>query len=240
MPDKMNFGSRTVKAFHGRKEIQADPEFEIEFSNALKAQYDAGALIELYGRFMCGDGYIDAFMRRAIWRAGALRFGHGIQIATSVGFKHLETFDIGSGVFIGAQSFIQGRIGGRCAIGQKTWIGPQSYFDARNIVIGEYVGWGPGAKVLGSGHTGIPADVPIIQTDLEIKPVVIGDWVDIGVNAVILPGVTIGKGSQVGAGAVVHRDVPPFTIVAGVPAKIIGRRTDLDKMVSKKIKRKGS
>ena len=84
----------------------------------------------------------------------------------------------------------------------------------------DYVGWGPGAKVLGSAHTGLPVDVPIIQTDLEIKPVRIGAWADIGTNAVILPGVTVGKGAIVGAGAVVTHDVPPFAVVAGVPARI--------------------
>ena len=64
-------------------------------------------------------------------------------------------------------------------------------------------------------------NVPIIHTDLEIKRVDIESWADIGVNAVILPGVTIGKGSQVGAGAVVTADVPPFAVVAGIPAKFI-------------------
>jgi acetyltransferase-like isoleucine patch superfamily enzyme len=106
------------------------------------------------------------------------------------------------------------------------WIGPQSYFDARHLVIEDYVGWGPGAKVLGSMHTGLPIDVPIIQTDLEIKPVRIGAWADVGVNAVILPGVTVGQGAIVGAGAVVTEDVDPFTIVAGVPARLLRRRDD--------------
>jgi len=104
------------------------------------------------------------------------------------------------------------------------WIGPQSYFDARNLVLEPHVGWGPGAKVLGSVHTGVPVDVPIIQTDLEIKPVRVGEWADIGTNAVLLPGVTIGKGAMVGAGAVVTEDVPAFAKVAGVPAKVIGWR----------------
>lgn len=106
-------------------------------------------------------------------------------------------------------------------IGDHTWIGPKSYFDARNLVLGEYVGWGPGAMVLGSSHTGLPIDVPIIQTDLEIKPVRVGDWADIGTNSVLLPGVTIGKGAIVGAGAVVTKDVPPFSVVAGVPAEFL-------------------
>jgi acetyltransferase-like isoleucine patch superfamily enzyme len=74
---------------------------------------------------------------------------------------------------------------------------------------------------LGSTHTGLPIDVPIIQTDLEIKSVKIEAGADIGMNAVILPGVTVGKGSIVGAGAVVTKNVPPFAIVAGVPARFL-------------------
>ncbi|TMG37577.1 MAG: acyltransferase [Chloroflexi bacterium] len=93
-------------------------------------------------------------------------------------------------------------------------------------VLGEYVGWGPGAKVLGSEHTGDPIDVPIIQTDLVIKPVRVGRWADIGVNAVLLPGVTVGTGAIVGASAVVTHDVPDRAIVAGVPATLLRYRAD--------------
>ena len=224
MPDKSDNKSQIVKAFHSRKDIEPDPDFEVKLSLSLRESYSPNGLIELYGRFKTGDGYVDTLMRKAVWRACTHHFGHGVYIAAGVGFTHLETFEIGNGVFIGAQSFIQGRIGGRCVIGEKVWIGPQSYFDARDMTIGDYVGWGPGAKVLGSVHVGSPFDIPIVQTDLEIKPVRIEDWADIGVNAIILPGVTVGKASQVGAGAVVTRDVPPFSIVAGVPAEIIGWR----------------
>ena len=90
------------------------------------------------------------------------------------------------------------------------------------------MGWGPGAKVLGSTHSGLPNDVPIIETNLTIRPVRIRAWSDIGVNAVVLPGVTIGKGAIVGAGAVVAEDVEPFTIVAGVPARLLRRRETLE------------
>lgn len=58
----------------------------------------------------------------------------------------------------------------------------------------------------------------------EMKPVIIEDYVWIASRATILPGVTIHKGAVVACGAIVTKDVPPMTVVAGVPAKIIGNR----------------
>ncbi len=221
MFDRNENSGRMVKATHGMKIIESDPEFEIDMTEYLTKQYNRDGLLGLYTRFISGESDFDMRMRRAIWRAVSRRFGHSVDINIGVGFKHLETFEIGNGVFIGAQTYIQGRFDGRCVIGDHVWIGPQSYFDARDLIIEDYVGWGPGAKVLGSTHTGVPITVPIIQTDIEIKPVRIEAWADIGTNAVILPGVTIGKGSIVGAGAVVAKDVPPYAIVAGVPAQFL-------------------
>lgn len=163
-------------------------------------------------------------MRRVLLQALTGSVGPGLRVEAGVGFKHPETFEIGTGVFFGSQTFIQGRFDGCCRIGDKTWIGPQSYFDARDLELGDHVGWGPGAKVLGSTHTGLPTNVPIIETDLVIKPVRVGPWADIGTGAVLLPGVTVGKGALVGAGAVVTHDVPPFAKVAGIPAEVIGWR----------------
>jgi acetyltransferase-like isoleucine patch superfamily enzyme len=221
MSEPPNRASRFVSAVHGLQAIQPDPEFETGLTEYLLAQYGGDGLVDIYGRFANGDGELDKMMRRAIWRAVARRFGQGVQIGSSVGFKHAETFEIGSGVFVGAQTYIQGRFDGSCVIGDHVWIGPQSYFDARDLIIEEYVGWGPGAKVLGSTHTGLPLELPIIKTDLKISRVTIETGADVGTNAVVLPGVTIGKGSIIGAGAVVTRDVPPFSVVAGVPARFI-------------------
>lgn len=212
---------RIVKAVHGRQEAKPDAPFELGLAEHLKAEYSVDQLLELYQRFASGSGGLDPMMRRVVWRAVSRRLGHGVRIEPNVGFKHLETFEVGDGVFFGSQAFLQGRFDGRFIIGDHVWIGPQSYFDARDLIIEDRVGWGPGAKVLGSTHTGIPNDIPIIQTDLVIKPVRIGAWADIGTNAVILPGVTVGRGSIVGAGAVVTEDVPPFAIVAGVPARFL-------------------
>lgn len=211
-------GARTVQSVHGLRTVEPDPSFEIGLTEFLRGTQPPDALFSSLKAFALGDDAFSKLMRRVIWRALARRFGNAVVIESGVGFKHPETFEIGDGVFIGAQSFLQGRFDGRCVIGNHVWIGPQSYFDARNLILEDYVGWGPGAKVLGSAHTGIPIDAPIIRTDLEIKPVRVEAWADIGTNAVLLPGVTVGKGSIVGAGAVVTKDVPPFAIVAGVPA----------------------
>ena len=212
---------RIVSAVHGVRRALEDPPFADTLAVWLKETFEAQGLLDLYARYMHGDDPMAIAMRTALWRAIARRVGRGLQVGTGVGFKHLETFEFGEGVFIGAQAYLQGRFDGTCIIGDHTWIGPQSYFDARDLVIGEYVGWGPGAKVLGSTHTGAPIDLPIIQTDLEIKPIRIEAWADVGTNAVILPGVTVGRGSIVGAGSVVTHDVPPFAVVAGVPARVI-------------------
>jgi acetyltransferase-like isoleucine patch superfamily enzyme len=184
--------------------------------------------VELYGRFASGDGMLDALLRRVVVRAAARRCGDNVQIGSGAAFRHLETLEFDDDVFIGSQAIIQGRYDGTCRIGRGSWIGPQAFLDGRDLVIGACVGWGPGAKVLGSEHIGIPLDTPIIETDLAIRPVRVGDWADIGTNAVILPGVTIGKGAMVGAGAVVTSDVPPFAVVAGVPARFLHWRTSAE------------
>jgi acetyltransferase-like isoleucine patch superfamily enzyme len=217
---------RVVTAIHGLRVVLPDPDFEVGLAGSLRASHDLPRLVDLYARFAAGDGEFDTMMRRAIWRAGSRRLGHGVRIGAGVGFKHLETFEIGDGVFIGAQAYIQGRFDGTCRIGDHVWIGPQAYLDARDLVLEDYVGWGPGAKVLGSEHTGAPAGVPIIQTDLRIEPVVVKRGADVGTGAVILPGVTVGEGAIVGAGAVVTADVPDFAIVAGVPARVLRYRRD--------------
>jgi acetyltransferase-like isoleucine patch superfamily enzyme len=224
-PDR---AGRVVEAVHGKSTTLPDPQWEIDFAMELKGQYSTERLLEMYGSYASCEGWLHQTMRRIFWRALARNVGSALTINPGVGMRYPETFEIGESVFIGAQSFLQGRFDGRLRIGNHVWIGPQSYFDARDLTLEDYVGWGPGAKVLGSTHTGRPVNLPIIQTDLEIRPVLVEKWADIGTHATLLPGVTIGQGSIVGAGAVVTKDVPPYTVVAGVPAKVIRFRRAID------------
>jgi acetyltransferase-like isoleucine patch superfamily enzyme len=221
MKIRSNPPERIVPAVHGRQKIQADPVHELELARNLRSTLSHPQLVELLGRHSANDSEFDQMMRRVIWRAAAKNVGPGLRVGPFVSFTHLDRFEIGAGVFIGAQSVLQGWHVGTFVIGDNVWIGPHSYFDARNIVLEDSVGWGPGAKALCSSHTGIPADVPIVQTDLVVKPIRVCEWADIGTNATLLPGVTVGRGAIVGAGAVVTHDVPPFAIVSGVPARIM-------------------
>ena len=101
---------------------------------------------------------------------------------------------------------------------------------AAGIEIGQAVGIGPKVMVLTSAHTlpeaGTPVEpesemVPILHRPLRFAPVQLLDGCDLGVGAIILPGVTVGAYAQVGAGAVVTVDVPPRAIVVGNPARIV-------------------
>jgi acetyltransferase-like isoleucine patch superfamily enzyme len=217
---------REVPATFGRKEVKPDPVWEWEFAASLKEKHTRDELHSMYSRFRSGESDLDALMRCVLVRAMCRRAGHGLQVGPNVVFKHPETMQFGDAVFIGAQVMIQGRFDGTCKFGNHVWVGPQAYFDARNLELGDYVGWGPGAKVLGSTHTGEPPDQPTITTPLLIKPVVVGFGADVGMNASILPGVTVGANAIVGAGAVVTNDVPEYAVVAGVPARVLHSRLD--------------
>lgn len=215
---------RVVAAVAGRRELPPDPAFETDLAQAVLAQYGRTETLALFYRFSRSPSWLDAMMRRVCLRALVKRCGAGLQVGLGVSIRHPETFELGDGVFIGDQAVLQGRFDGRFDVGNRVWIGPQCFLDARDLVLEDYVGLGPGAKILGSEHSGLPTDVPIVTTDLVIQPVRILAGADIGMNAVLLPGVTIGAGAIVGAGAAVTRDVPACAKVAGVPARVIGWR----------------
>jgi maltose O-acetyltransferase len=95
------------------------------------------------------------------------------------------------------------------------------------LEIGRYVMMGPDVIIYTRNHNIYRTDIPMIkQGDTKAKKVTIKDDVWIGARAIILPGVTIGEGAVIGAGAVVTKDVNPYDIVGGVPAKVIGNRKD--------------
>ncbi len=94
-----------------------------------------------------------------------------------------------------------------------------------DISIGENVMMGPEVVIYTQNHRYDRFDVPMgKQGHMPVEPVVIGNDVWIGRRAMIMPGCHIGDGVIIGAGAVVTKDVAPYSIVGGVPAKVIGSR----------------
>jgi maltose O-acetyltransferase len=109
------------------------------------------------------------------------------------------------------------RIGKNCQINERVYI--------QSARIGDYVLIAPRVSILGKQHRFDRIDIPMaLQGTSENIPPVIEDDVWIGRNVVVMPGVTIGKGSIVGANAVVTRDIEPYSVVGGVPAKVIKKR----------------
>jgi acetyltransferase-like isoleucine patch superfamily enzyme len=127
-------------------------------------------------------------------------------------------------VRIGAHSSIHWRTAffepSGVSIGSNSIIGNDCFLDGRRAIqIGNNVNIGGHVQIFTLEHD--PQDV-----DFGVKggPVVIGDRAYIATRAILLPGVSIGEGAVVAAGAVVTKDVQPFTIVGGVPATKIGNR----------------
>jgi acetyltransferase-like isoleucine patch superfamily enzyme len=152
-------------------------------------------------------------------------FGKEIVLEDGVLVFHPETISINDKVYVGHNTILKGYYKGEMNIGEGTWIGQNCFFhSAGGIFIGKAVGIGPGVKILTSFHTDSKPGMPVMHNPLEFGKVEIMDGADIGVGTIILPNVTIGAGAIVGAGSVVTRDVPPFAVYAGSPAKFLRNR----------------
>ncbi len=109
-------------------------------------------------------------------------------------------------------------------VGEDTIIGDHAFLDGRSkLKIGDHTDIASSVMIYNSEHNINDNDFAVVEK-VTTAPVEIGDYVFIGPRVIILPGVKIGKGAVVGAGAVVTKDVPDFSIVGGVPAKVIGER----------------
>lgn len=133
-------------------------------------------------------------------------------------YRRVMKFDIGDNTTIWMNAWFDTL--GRLAIGNNSVINQRCRLDSRGgLSIGDNVS--------------VSAEVCFLTADHDIqhpscvgrnRPIVVGNFVFIGTRAMVLPGVTIGDGAVIGAGAVVTRDVAAYSVVAGVPARVIGSR----------------
>jgi len=151
--------------------------------------------------------------------------GDGCVFEQGVLVFHTDHVFVGRDVYVGHGTILKGYHANEMRIGDGTWIGQGCFFhSAGGLTIGKNVGIGPGVKIITSAHEEAGRGTPILHAPLRFAAVTVGDDADLGVGAIVLPGVTIGVGAQVGAGAVVTKSVPDYAVVAGNPARLLRER----------------
>lgn len=151
------------------------------------------------------------------------RCGENVVIEPEARIFHPERVELGAGVYVAHFAVLHGyhRAQGGVRVGRGSFVGQHTLLHgAGGLDIGRQVGIGAGVRILTSTHVDPGRQRPIIEGELSFAPVRIGPGCDLGVNAVILPGVTLGQGVQVAAGAVVTGDLPDFAVAVGVPARV--------------------
>jgi len=139
-------------------------------------------------------------VRKTIYRICGIKIGRGSTIHMWANFFEPKNITIGNDTIIGNNAFLDGRA---------------------SLKIGNHTDIASEVMIYNSEH-----NIDSIDFLAKEEKVEIGDYCFIGPRVIILPGVTIGKGAVVGAGAVVTKDVEDFSIVGGVPAQVIGQRTN--------------
>jgi acetyltransferase-like isoleucine patch superfamily enzyme len=162
--------------------------------------------------------------RAALLRIRGARIGAKTSIGTRVVTRNASLIHLGFRVEVEHDVFFK-VISGTLIIGDYTFIGRGCELDiTQSVVIGSHTLIAPNVFITDHAHNHARAQL-LDEQGNRMAPVVIGNDAWIGAHAVVLAGVTIGDGAIVGAGAVVTKDVAPYAIVAGVPARVIGSRS---------------
>jgi acetyltransferase-like isoleucine patch superfamily enzyme len=148
-----------------------------------------------------------------------------IQATSMQGVQFEDNVSIGSFTMIRPSGYYSRELGVGLRVGPRTGIGAGSYIGCSGgIDIGADVMFGPGVRLFAEDHIFSSTDQTIKEQGVVRAPIVIEDDCWLGSGVIVTSGVTIGRGSVVGAGSVVTRDVPPYSIVAGNPAKVVRNR----------------
>jgi len=132
---------------------------------------------------------------------------------------------VGRFAMISPTNVLGGRLGEGLTVGDNSNVGHFAFIGCSGYIeIGDCVLMGPRVTLLAENHNFADVGLPIKLQGVERAGISIGDDCWLGAGCIVLAGVSIGKGSVVAAGAVVAEDVPPMTVVAGVPARVVRER----------------
>ena len=179
------------------------------------------------------SGWVLVGKQASIRYAGYLEAGKDLIIEdyAEINARSARKIILGNRVTIGKYAIIRpgnlygGEMGEGLKIGDHSNIGPYSYIGCSGYIeIGNQVMISPRVSIYAENHVFDDTSHTIKSQGVKRKKVVIEDDCWIAANSIILAGVTIGKGSVVAAGSVVTSDVPPYSVVGGVPARLIKKR----------------
>lgn len=178
------------------------------------------------------SGLLFVGKRCKIKHCSKIRMGRTITIGDNVEINALSRQGIvmGNNVSIHRNTIIEctgviRELGEGLVIGDNVGIAQNVFIQVRGkVTIGSNVMLGPNSSIFSENHGFDRTDISMVEQPTIRKGVVIEDDVWLGTRSVILDGVVVGKGSIVAAGAIVNASVPPYSIVGGVPAKIIKSR----------------
>lgn len=160
--------------------------------------------------------------RESVTALGTVRIAHGVNINNIEKYGHIHVTLHDKSVLL-HNVMIQGS--GNLILGERSFIGQYSVIGVNELIqIGNDVMIAQNVSIRDTDHAFDRLDIPMNQQGITTAPIIIGDDVWIGHGAIITKGINIGKGAIVAGGAVVTKDVPDYTIVGGVPAKIIKLR----------------
>lgn len=148
-----------------------------------------------------------------------------IQGVSEKGITFGDNVSVGAFSMIRPSAYYARPIGVGLKVGNNSNIGPYAFIGCSGwIEIGDNVMMGPRVNLHSENHIFSDIDIPMKVQGVNREFVIIEDDCWLASNCIIMPGVTVRKGSIVASGAVVTKDTPAYSIVAGVPAKIIGYR----------------
>lgn len=199
-------------------------------------------------------------LRNLLYRFIFSRIGSSVYIQDGVEFISTNSIEIGNGAYIFKgvridgkghennriylengvileRNVVLGALNNTCIhIGQDTFIGPSACIAGPgDIKIGKHCLIAAHTGIYANNHNFTDPKKPIKYQGITCKGIVIEDDCWLGHGVKVLDGVTIGRGSVIGAGAVVTKDIPPFSVAVGVPARVIKSRDGKEIVMSKEL-----